>query len=201
MVELGGEYGTVTGRRRRCGWLDLVALRYAARINGLTGLFLTKLDILSHFESIRVAVAYTSLGERYKEFPRQQRVLYNCVPVYEDLPAGRATSAGRAPTTISQGGAPVHRVHRGARRGPGRVGIGRPRAPADDLQGMKTLLVGGGGREHALAWAMRDGSLGDLLLLPGNPGCRPSATGSRASSPPTSGRWPPWPLPSGSIWS
>ncbi len=90
MVELGGEYGTVTGRRRRCGWLDLVALRYAARINGLTGLFLTKLDILSHFESIRVAVAYTSLGERYTEFPRQQRVLYNCVPVYEELPGWSA---------------------------------------------------------------------------------------------------------------
>ncbi len=94
MVELGGEYGTVTGRRRRCGWLDLVALRYAARINGLTGLFLTKLDILSHFESIRVAVAYTSPGERYEEFPRQQRVLYNCVPVYEDLPGWSSDISG-----------------------------------------------------------------------------------------------------------
>jgi adenylosuccinate synthase len=94
MVELGGEYGTVTGRRRRCGWLDLVALRYAARINGLTGLFLTKLDILSHFESIRVAVAYTSLGERYEEFPRQQRVLYTCVPVYEDLPGWSSDISG-----------------------------------------------------------------------------------------------------------
>ena len=94
MVELGGEYGTVTGRRRRCGWLDLVALRYAARINGLTGLFLTKLDILSHFESIRVAVAYTSLGERYTDFPRQQRVLYNCVPVYEDLPGWSSDISG-----------------------------------------------------------------------------------------------------------
>ena len=94
MVELGGEYGTVTGRRRRCGWIDLVALRYAARINGLTGLFLTKLDILSHFDSIRVAVAYTSLGERYEEFPRQQRVLYNCVPVYEDLPGWSSDISG-----------------------------------------------------------------------------------------------------------
>jgi adenylosuccinate synthase len=94
MVELGGEYGTVTGRRRRCGWLDLVALRYAARINGLTGLFLTKLDILSHFESIRVAVAYTSLGERYEEFPRQQRVLYTCVPVFEDLPGWSSDISG-----------------------------------------------------------------------------------------------------------
>jgi adenylosuccinate synthase len=94
MVELGGEYGTVTGRRRRCGWMDLVALRYAARINGLTGLFLTKLDILSHFDSVRVAVAYTSLGERYEEFPRQQRVLYNCVPVYEDLPGWSSDISG-----------------------------------------------------------------------------------------------------------
>jgi adenylosuccinate synthase len=94
MVELGGEYGTVTGRRRRCGWMDLVALRYAARINGLTGVFLTKLDILSHFDSVRVAVAYTSLGERYEEFPRQQRVLYNCVPVYEDLPGWSSDISG-----------------------------------------------------------------------------------------------------------
>jgi adenylosuccinate synthase len=86
MVELGGEFGTVTGRRRRCGWLDLVALRYAVRVNGLTELVMTKLDILSHFDKLKVAVAYDSLGERYDEFPRQQRVLYNCHPVYEELP-------------------------------------------------------------------------------------------------------------------
>jgi adenylosuccinate synthase len=86
MVDIGGEYGTVTGRRRRCGWLDLVALRYAVRVNGLTDLFLTKLDVLSHFDTLKVAVGYTSLGERYNEFPRQQRVLYNCAPVYEEFP-------------------------------------------------------------------------------------------------------------------
>ncbi len=89
MIELGGEYGTVTGRRRRCGWLDLVALRYAARVNSLTDLFITKLDILSAFDTVKVANAYTSLGERYDEFPRQQRVLYNCNPVYEELPGWR----------------------------------------------------------------------------------------------------------------
>ncbi|MDJ0663395.1 MAG: adenylosuccinate synthase [Acidimicrobiia bacterium] len=86
MVELGGEFGTVTGRRRRCGWLDLVALRYAVRVNGLTELAMTKLDILSHFETLRVGVAYDSLGERFDNFPRQQRILYNCHPVYEELP-------------------------------------------------------------------------------------------------------------------
>jgi adenylosuccinate synthase len=86
MVEIGGEFGTVTGRRRRCGWLDAVALRYAVRVNGLTKIALTKLDVLSHFETIKIAVAYDSLDRRYEEFPRQQRVLYNCHPVYEELP-------------------------------------------------------------------------------------------------------------------
>ncbi len=86
MVTVGGEFGTVTGRRRRCGWLDLVALRYSARVNSLTDIFLTKLDILSEFDTLQVAVAYSSLGETYTELPRQQRVLYNCAPVYEELP-------------------------------------------------------------------------------------------------------------------
>ena len=85
MVEIGGEFGTVTGRRRRCGWLDMVALRYSVRVNSLTEIALTKLDVLSHFETLRVAVAYDSLGERHDEFPRQQRVLYNCRPIYEDV--------------------------------------------------------------------------------------------------------------------
>jgi adenylosuccinate synthase len=85
MIEIGGEYGVVTGRRRRTGWLDAVALRYSARVNGLTEIALTKLDILSHFGPLKIAVAYDSLGERYDEFPRQQRVLYNCHPVYEEM--------------------------------------------------------------------------------------------------------------------
>jgi adenylosuccinate synthase len=94
MVQIGGEYGTVTGRRRRCGWLDTVALRYAVRVNGITELALMKLDVLSAFSSLRVAVAYSSLGERYDQFPRQQRVLYNCSPVYEDLPGWKTDVTG-----------------------------------------------------------------------------------------------------------
>jgi adenylosuccinate synthase len=86
MIELGGEYGTVTGRRRRCGWLDLVALRYATRVNTFTKLFITKLDILSAFDTIKVAVAYRSEGERHLNFPSQQSVLYHCEPEYEELP-------------------------------------------------------------------------------------------------------------------
>jgi adenylosuccinate synthase len=85
MIDIGGEYGVVTGRRRRTGWLDAVALRYSARVNGLTEIALTKLDILSHFGPLKIAVAYDSLGDRYDEFPRQQRVLYNCHPVYEEI--------------------------------------------------------------------------------------------------------------------
>ncbi len=85
MIELGGEYGTVTGRRRRCGWLDLLALRYAARVNSLTKLFLTKMDILSAFDTIKAATSYRSRGERYDEFPAQQSVLYHCEPDYVEM--------------------------------------------------------------------------------------------------------------------
>jgi len=85
MIEIGGEYGVVTGRRRRCGWLDAVALRYSARVNGLTEIALTKLDILSHFDPIKIAIAYESDGTRYDEFPRQQSVLYHCTPIYEEI--------------------------------------------------------------------------------------------------------------------
>jgi adenylosuccinate synthase len=94
MVQVGGEYGVVTGRRRRCGWLDLVALRYACRVNTLTDLFITKLDILSEFETIKIATAYTSLGETYTEFPRQQSVLYNCTPVFEEFPGWNVDISG-----------------------------------------------------------------------------------------------------------
>ena len=86
MVQIGGEFGTVTGRRRRCGWLDAVALRYAVRVSGITELALMKLDVLSAFDELKIAVGYTSLGDRFDEFPRQQRVLYNCTPIYETLP-------------------------------------------------------------------------------------------------------------------
>ncbi|MGI8517977.1 MAG: adenylosuccinate synthase [Acidimicrobiia bacterium] len=97
LIELGGEYGTVTGRRRRCGWLDLVALRYAVRVNGLTKLFITKLDILSNFQTIKVAVSYESDDGAHVEFPRQHRVLYNCRPVYATFEGwGADISAARS---------------------------------------------------------------------------------------------------------
>ncbi|HSM02709.1 MAG TPA: adenylosuccinate synthase [Acidimicrobiia bacterium] len=86
MVQIGGEYGTVTGRRRRCGWLDAVALRYSVRVSGITELALMKLDVLSAFDEVKIATAYRSGGETHDEFPRQHRVLYDCEPVYETHP-------------------------------------------------------------------------------------------------------------------
>ncbi|MGC9974689.1 MAG: adenylosuccinate synthase [Gaiellaceae bacterium] len=83
----GGEYGTVTGRERRCGWLDLVALRYAVRLSGFTALALTKLDVLSIFDEIPICVAYRlPSGEVVREFPCHQSDFHHAAPVLETLP-------------------------------------------------------------------------------------------------------------------
>jgi adenylosuccinate synthase len=85
--EAGGEFGTTTGRARRVGWLDLVALRYASRINGLTGICITKLDVLSGVETLRVAVRYRGAdGAVFDDFPYHQSVLHHATPEYEEMP-------------------------------------------------------------------------------------------------------------------
>ena len=85
--ELGAEYGTTTGRERRCGWLDLVALRFAVRINGLTSLALTKLDVLSTFAELPVCTGYRLRdGSVTEEFPAHQSDFHHAEPVYETLP-------------------------------------------------------------------------------------------------------------------
>ena len=86
LVERGREYGTVTGRRRRPGWFDAVMLRQAARINSLTQLALTKLDVLDTFDTIKVCVAYERDGDRHDHVPYHQSVLHKVRPVYEELP-------------------------------------------------------------------------------------------------------------------
>ncbi len=87
LQELGGEVGTVTGRTRRCGWLDLVGLGYAVRLNGITSLALTKLDVLSAFSELPVCVRYRLRdGTETEEFPAHQSDFHNCEPVYETLP-------------------------------------------------------------------------------------------------------------------
>lgn len=80
------EFGTTTGRPRRCGWLDLVLLRYAARINGLTELVITKLDVLTGLDPLRVCVAFNYQGEQWDEVPFGANALAQVEPVYADLP-------------------------------------------------------------------------------------------------------------------
>ncbi len=95
--ELGGEFGTVTGRVRRCGWLDLVALRYAVRVNGITSLALTKLDVLSAFAELPVCVAYGLRdGSESKHFPAHQSDFHHARPVWQTLPGWETPLDGAA---------------------------------------------------------------------------------------------------------
>ncbi|WP_350455334.1 adenylosuccinate synthase [Slackia heliotrinireducens] len=82
----GHEYGVTTGRKRRCGWFDAVIARYAAEVNGLTDIALTKLDVLSAFDEIKICVAYECNGETYDYFPMQQSVLFHAKPLYKTMP-------------------------------------------------------------------------------------------------------------------
>ena len=96
--ELGDEYGTTTGRERRCGWLDLVGLRFAARVNGMTSLALTKLDVLSTFPEIPVCVRYKLPdGTETDEFPAHQSDFHHAQPVYEVLPGWQEPLDGTLP--------------------------------------------------------------------------------------------------------
>ncbi len=84
--ERGHEFGTVTGRKRRCGWFDGMVLRYAARLNGLTEICLTKLDVLSGFETLKVCVGYRAAGRDWADVPPNQTYFHQAEPVYEALP-------------------------------------------------------------------------------------------------------------------
>jgi adenylosuccinate synthase len=96
--ELGGEYGTVTGRERRCGWLDLVALRYAVRLNGITSLAVTKLDVLSSFADVPVCVRYRLRdGTETEDFPAHQSDFHHARPVYEVLSGWETPLDGELP--------------------------------------------------------------------------------------------------------
>lgn len=94
LTEVGAEYGVTTGRRRRCGWFDGVIANYAARVNGLTDIALTKLDVLSEFDTIKVCVAYEVDGERYTTVPEHEVRFAKAVPVYEELPGWKCDITG-----------------------------------------------------------------------------------------------------------
>ena len=81
----GGEFGATTGRPRRCGWFDLVLVNYAVRINGMDSMVLTKIDVLSDFEKIKICTSYKYNGDTIKEFPINIETLQNCIPIYEEM--------------------------------------------------------------------------------------------------------------------
>jgi adenylosuccinate synthase len=84
--KIGNEFGATTGRPRRTGWLDALALRFAARVNGLHGIAMTKLDVLTGFEKVKIAVGYRMDGKVLEEMPSDPEVLERCEAVYEELP-------------------------------------------------------------------------------------------------------------------
>jgi adenylosuccinate synthase len=91
---VGDEFGVTTGRARRCGWYDAVIVKYAAEVNGLTDLCITKLDVLSCLETIKVCVAYEYEGKRYTTVPGSQTAFHHAVPIYEDLPGWQTDITG-----------------------------------------------------------------------------------------------------------
>ena len=110
--QIAQEYGTTTGRPRRIGWFDGVAAKYSRLVNGFTGLVLTRLDILDHFEAVKVCVGYTANGKEIERFPANTSLLAQCEPVYEELPGwdeptASATKLGQLPKNAL---AYVHRI-------------------------------------------------------------------------------------------
>ena len=91
---IGGEFGATTGRPRRCGWFDAMVIRYAVRINGLTGIALTKLDVLSEFDTIKVCTGYRFEGQELESLPAKLEVFEKCEPIYEELPGWKADICG-----------------------------------------------------------------------------------------------------------
>jgi adenylosuccinate synthase len=92
LCDRGAEFGTTTGRKRRCGWFDAVIGRYAVRINGLDCLAITKLDVLDELDEIKVCVAYEIDGERIEDFPSSSRTFARCNPIYETRPGWKKST-------------------------------------------------------------------------------------------------------------
>ena len=83
LIEKGAEFGVVTGRRRRCGWLDLISLKYSVRVNSLTELFITKLDVLSGLDELKLCIGYNTENKVITDYPYELTTLESAEPVYE----------------------------------------------------------------------------------------------------------------------
>jgi len=90
----GREYGATTGRPRRCGWFDAVAVRRAVTVNGLTEIAMTKLDVLDGLEKIPVCTAYSYRGETLTDFPNRNEIVEECKPVFKEMPGWKAETSG-----------------------------------------------------------------------------------------------------------
>lgn len=112
MRERGQEYGTTTGRPRRCGWFDAVVARYAAEVNGFTSVAITKFDILDDFPSLRICTAYKVDGAIYNRPPAQMALFERCQPVYEEMPGWQCPTSNirRFEELPSQAQAYVRRI-------------------------------------------------------------------------------------------
>ncbi len=127
--ERGREFGTVTGRPRRCGWFDAVLVRQTVRTSGINGLALTKLDILDGFDEIKIATGYRLDGREIDYLPAGERAQAAVEPIYETIEGWQATTAGRALVGgIAGAGDQVCPADRGIGRLPGRHGVDQPRA-------------------------------------------------------------------------
>ncbi|MEI6306654.1 MAG: adenylosuccinate synthetase, partial [Deltaproteobacteria bacterium] len=92
--QTGAEFGATTGRPRRCGWFDSMVIRFAVRVNGLTGIALTKLDVLSDFDTIKVCTGYIFEGKALETLPASLEIFEKCQPVYEELPGWKKDITG-----------------------------------------------------------------------------------------------------------
>ena len=177
LVERGHEFGTNTGRRRRCGWFDAVMLRQAVRLNSLTEVALTKLDVLDTFETVKVCVAYEADGIRFTHLPYHQSTFHKAVPVYEELPGWRTDLVGGDRARRHAAGRPRLRrlpLRADRRPRPPRRGRAGPRADRLLRHRVRVCVVGSGGREHALAHVLA--RTADVVVTPGNPGMAPPIT-------------------------
>ncbi|MBF0622591.1 MAG: adenylosuccinate synthase [Magnetococcales bacterium] len=94
LAKQGHEFGATTGRARRCGWFDAVVVRHAVRTNGVSGMALTKLDVLDGLETLKICTAYTRNGKTIENMPADAAILESCVPVYEEMPGWTESTVG-----------------------------------------------------------------------------------------------------------
>ena len=130
--ERGHEFGTVTGRKRRCGWFDAVLVRQVAKVSGIDGIALTKLDVLDGFETIRICVGYMLDGERINRLPAGFNAQARIEPIWETSKAGRNRRAARAAGRSAGAGGQIRAPHRGADRVPGDAAVDQPGARRHD---------------------------------------------------------------------